>query len=124
MDNFTKNPNTLPIRDVYKLMHNLIKEYYFETYSDDIGSLAGSMKLATDENRTLDPAIWHDWLEVICGSRIPDLTQRKLTLEEGYNAAITFFTLYANQLESKDLRTFTDQLTFEKWLNISMRNLE
>ncbi len=104
-------------------------------------ALLGSDMAINDSNKTSDPAIWYDWLEAIDGQkhkvglkssttsegrtmqyysgidgeRERKLTKKKLTAEKGYAAAIRFVTAYAERLESKDIKEFINQLTFEKW---------
>ena len=104
------------IRRFYKATHSIIDAYYFETFSDDIGSLAGDMNLAVDENATIDPAIWDDWEDAIKQVKGSDVVPETLTIEEGYEAAINFFNFQADLRSSEDLRKFTETLTYEKWL--------
>ena len=104
------------IRRFYKAMHSIIDAYYFETFLDDIGGLAGSMALAVDENATIDPAIWGDWIDAIKNTKASDVVPETLTIEEGYEAALIFFNFEADLRSSKDLIKFIETITYEKWL--------
>lgn len=127
----------LNVRYTYDILHHIMEEYYFSVCNgsgDDIANIGSSMAI-NDKNETIDPATWYDWLEAIDGkkaevelvkgvmswyavkdkSRKNELDNLLLNAEEGYKAAIRFLTKYANMLESREIKEFIQQLTFEKW---------
>lgn len=51
-------------KEAYTAMYAYLVKVYEMTQSDDIGSLLGSMSTLSD-GKTVDPAIWDDWLQCI-----------------------------------------------------------
>lgn len=125
-------------KQFYILLAELVDEYFFDGHNyRDIALLGSDMTFSEEHNSTLDPACWYEWLEAIDGKKTPckaveykdgcicyeaingqrefELPSVKLSLEEGYDAAIRFLTKYATRLESKDIKEFIEQLSFEKW---------
>lgn len=56
--------NKLSLEQSYLAMQLFLEKYYNLTGSDDIGSLLGSMQMS-DDGKTMDPAIWDDWLSSV-----------------------------------------------------------
>ncbi len=54
----------LTMLQAFNAMATLFDIYYFETNSDDLGGLLGSMSFLSD-NTTADPALWDVWIESI-----------------------------------------------------------
>jgi len=52
----------------YHAMIAFLEKYYRLTGSDEIGALLGSMQLLEDR-KSVDPAIWNDWLEAVSSVR-------------------------------------------------------
>jgi hypothetical protein len=50
--------------EAFKAMQCFLLKYFERTKSEDIGSLLGDVQLLQD-NMTLDPAAWNDWLKCI-----------------------------------------------------------
>jgi hypothetical protein len=48
----------------FKVMQCFLEKYFERTSSEDIGSLLGDIQLLQN-NTTMDPAAWSDWLECI-----------------------------------------------------------
>lgn len=134
-------------RDFLTVIQQLLYQYYLKTgsSSSDIALIGGDIQLPIDDykdNRTLDPGMWYEWLEAIDGKKAQlvrkrftldsgevsyfwhaidgerELPKKNLTVEKGYNAAIRFLTRYAKSLESKDIKEFVNELTFDKWQEI------
>jgi len=100
---------------LYKVIFSIIDKYFFKMHLDDIGILASDMAIAEDESSALGRAAWHEWTEGSDGKREEELPNKTLTIQEGYDVAIRFLSAYADRLESRDIKEFIDQLTFEKW---------
>lgn len=128
----------------YQILEALVENFYDKIHKNLeenrlrlVIMLASGMQLTADMKHTMDPACWYDWLEAIDGKKTPctllefkdgsscyqavdgererSLPYKELTLKEGYDAAIRFLTKYANRLESKDIKAFIKQLSFEQW---------
>ena len=129
MQNVEKQ-NLLKIRVIYDVMNLIVgTKVYDSNFHDETGYLSGlacNMDI-NDQNETLDPAIWYEWLKAIDNRDITvrlkpeeyaeiERRQSKLTLEEGYAATIRFLTWYANSVDSDEIREFVQDLTDDKWL--------
>lgn len=69
------NEKTITISEAYRAMFTFLDMYYDRTNIEEIGSLLGDMHI-TKDNRTIDPAVWDDWLEAIKRSRIDNLEKQ------------------------------------------------
>lgn len=54
----------ISIREAFDAMIYFLEEFYERTKSDDVGSLLGDIQFSND-NITMDPAAWNDWLACI-----------------------------------------------------------
>lgn len=63
-ENGSFEPETLSYLDAFKSMYYFLKKYYDQTASDDVGSLLGDLQFS-DDNITMDPTAWHDWLDCV-----------------------------------------------------------
>jgi len=98
------------------ILEDLVSNYYFKNGEpDDIATLGSSMMLAVDENSTLDPAIWNDWLNSVKTTTDAKVMPKSMTIQEGYSAAIKFLSFWADLMNSKQIKSLVYQLTFEKW---------
>ena len=122
---------TYNLRSIYKIMHKIADERYFVDYNDYIGELASDTAIARYTNQTADPAIWYEWLSAVANVDISEglsdeaeaeIEKTQLTLEEGYAAAIRFLTWYANSVDSDEIRTFVQGITYEKWLEAAEKS--
>lgn len=48
----------------FKSMQCFLQKYFKKTMSEDVGSLLGDIQLLNN-NTTMDPAAWTDWLECV-----------------------------------------------------------
>lgn len=51
-------------KQAYLAMKYFLETFYERTGSDDVGELLGNMILIDDE-LTMDPAVWEDWMEAV-----------------------------------------------------------
>ena len=56
--------NKMTIKEAYMAMQYFLEQFYDRTGSDDVGGLLGDM-LLTDNEETMDPGIWNDWIEAV-----------------------------------------------------------
>ena len=54
----------MTIKEAYMAMQYFLEQFYDRTGSDDVGGLLGDM-LLTDNEETMDPGIWNDWIEAV-----------------------------------------------------------
>jgi len=57
-------------KQAYLAMMYFLEEIYKRTKSDDIGGILGDMSINKLDNKTMDPAIWLDWIRAIEKARI------------------------------------------------------
>lgn len=80
----------------FNAMTQFLDSYYEKNLSDDLGTLLSSMEFLED-NETVDAATWDDWINILG-------TNQTLTELQAYNAMIKYLTLYADLMNSQDLR--------------------
>lgn len=51
-------------QEAFIAMVHFLEHFYEQTASDDVGALLGDMILV-DEEKTMDPAAWNDWIAAI-----------------------------------------------------------
>lgn len=54
----------ISVREAFDVMRLFLEKYYEQTHSDDVGSLLGDLQFS-DDNITMDPAAWSDWIECV-----------------------------------------------------------
>lgn len=105
-------------RKAYKAIELIIEEYFFANKQnineEELGVLAtfaSSMSLSDDDNSTLDPAFWNDWIKSIESDKKEELLE-----QEGYKAALLFLNYYASLMNSSQIGNIAKNLTWQKWL--------
>lgn len=81
----------------FNTMTQFLDSYYKKNLSDDLGILLSSMEFLED-NETVDAATWDDWINILGENHT-------LTKLQAFNAMIKYLTLYADLMNSEDLRT-------------------
>jgi hypothetical protein len=77
--------------------------------------LASDLAMAENDSSELGRIALCDFIQSVEGDREKHLSNKQVTLEEGFDAATKFLTSYAEHLDSEDIRSFISWLTFEKW---------
>jgi hypothetical protein len=80
----------------FNAMTQFLDSYYKKNLSDDLGILLSSMEFL-DDNETVDAATWDDWINILGENQT-------LTELQAFNAMIKYLTLYADLMDSEDLR--------------------
>lgn len=80
----------------FNAMTQFLDSYYKKNLSDDLGILLSSMEFLED-NETVDAATWDDWINILGENQT-------LTELQAFNAMIQYLTLYADLMDSEDLR--------------------
>lgn len=86
----------------FNAMTQFLDSYYKNNVSDDLGALLSSMEFLED-NETVDAATWDDWVNVVG-------TNQTLTELQAFHAMIKYLTLYADLMDSDDLRSILSEI--------------
>lgn len=86
----------------FNAMTQFLDFYYKKNLSDDLGMLLSSMDFLED-NETADPATWEDWINIVGENQT-------LTTLQAFKAMIKYLTLYADLMNSQDLRNVLDNI--------------
>jgi hypothetical protein len=78
----------------YKAMFSFLDAYYFRmSEPDDIGGLLGGLNIVNENPvKTLDLAMWEDWIEAV--GVVQKGKQQNLTTEKAYEAMQQFLNTY------------------------------
>lgn len=57
--------NTLTIEQAYRAMIYFLDKLQQRTNSDDLAVYLGGMDINKNDGKTMDPAMWGDWLKAI-----------------------------------------------------------
>ncbi len=127
----------LPCRKHLEILGDILYSYWLDNDKkvEDISILGSAIQLADDENITLDPAAWNDWLEAIDGEKAEIILDQNvwiiknsyqdryisrgnqyLDLKKGYIAAQKFLTKWMQMMgDSVEIKDFAEWLTYERW---------
>ena len=117
--------NKISTREAFDAMRLFLEEFYNRTDSDDVGSLLGGIQFC-DDNTTMDPAAWDDWLNCIMHETC---VGGNLSYLEALKSMICFLENYYEQTSSDDVgdilgglliledgRT-TDPSAWDRWMD-------
>ena len=104
----------------FNAMTQFLDTYYKKNLSDDLGVLLSSMEFLED-NETVDAATWDDWINILGENET-------LTELQAYNAMAKYLALYADLMDSAELRNILDKIeladnhllsndTWDSWLS-------
>ncbi len=102
--------------EAYKSMSLFLDNYYKHTKSDDVGSLLGGIQFS-DDNSTMDPAAWDDWVNCVMKvskKQKKDCADTNLTYTEAFKSMICFLKNYYTQTSSDDVKSLLGDLQLLK----------
>ena len=87
---------------LFNAMSNFLEKYYYETNSDDIGSLLSSMQFLHDEE-PIDSALWNDWIRILGNKKL-------VSSEEGFIAMKVFLQNFYQYQPSNEIISLLQSL--------------
>lgn len=123
--------NKITILQAYRVMLRYFNNLYLQTQNADLGSMMSSAALYSanvgKEPETMDPVVWHNWMDAI-KDILQDQTVKfdstELTIEQAYQASYQYFVMYCDIgcLESiailRDLmKKDSNNIELSRWLH-------
>ena len=106
--------NKISTREAFDAMRLFLEEFYNRTDSDDVGSLLGWIQFC-DDNTTMDPAAWDDWLSCIMKvskKQKESYIEENLSYVDAFKCMVYFLETYYEQTSSDDVGSLLWELQF------------